>query len=191
MRKILLSAYVFFLTPLLLVVCLLFFEFMHTQGSDSFLSFKKSPKVLYAALPGSNSALIIKGETKDARVEVISNFLNKYKSALAPYANYIVSTADKYQLDYRLIPAIAMQESTLCKKAPKNSNNCWGFGIYGKKLTRFDNYEEAIDTVTKTLAKEYKEKGLQSPEEIMSKYTPSNNGVWAENVASLMNGLSI
>ena len=84
-----------------------------------------------------------------------------------------------------------MQESTLCKKAPKNSYNCWGFGIYGKKVTRFDNYHIAIETVTKTLATKYKDQGLETPEQIMSKYTPSSNGSWAKGVLGFMERMEI
>jgi len=58
-----------------------------------------------------------------------------------------------------------MQESNLCKKQLKDSFNCWGFGIYGKKVTRFDSYKQAIYTVTKTLANQYKAKGLKTAEE--------------------------
>ena len=36
--------------------------------------------------------------------------------------------------DYRLLPAIAMQESTLCRSIPVDSHNCWGWGIYGDKV---------------------------------------------------------
>jgi hypothetical protein len=97
--------------------------------------------------------------------------------------------ADKYSLDFRLIPSIAMQESNLCKKIPAESYNCWGFGIYGSKVTKFSNYPEAIETVTRTLALKYKEKGLVTPEEIMSMYTPSSNGSWAHGVNHFMQQL--
>ncbi len=190
----LISAYVFFLTPALLLLTIILFSYIGVQNSSSFLSFQKSPKVAYAALPVFNSSYVLKMSSKDARVEIIRNFFTKYKSTLAPYSEFIVTTADKYDMDYRLIPAIAMQESTLCKNLPtklKGTYNCWGFGIYGKKVTKFANYHEAIDTVTKTLAKNYKDKGLVDPIQIMSKYTPSNDGTWAKNVAGLMEGLSI
>jgi hypothetical protein len=128
---------------------------------------------------------------QDARVATVADFFRKYNSDLLPYAQNVVSAADKYNLDYRLIPAIAMQESNLCKKAPIGSYNCWGFGIYGKNLARFSSYPEAIDTVTKTLATQYKDKGLETPEQIMAKYTPSSNGSWADSVNLFMNQLQI
>lgn len=123
----------------------------------------------------------------EARVETLKEFFKRYDSPLEPYAKHIVDTADKYSLDWRLIPAIAMQESTLCKRIPKNSNNCWGFGIYGSKVTRFTDYETAIETVSKTLAVEYKEKrGLEQPHEIVTRYTPSST-TWADKVSLVMN----
>jgi hypothetical protein len=79
-----------------------------------------------------------------------------------------------------------MQESTLCLKAPKGTNNCWGFGIYGKKRTSFDSIADAVEVVSKTLARDYHGKGLVEPAEIMTKYTPSNDGVWARNVSYVM-----
>ena len=107
-----------------------------------------------------------------------------------PFATDVIESADKYGLDYRLIPSIAMQESNLCKKIIKDSYNCWGFGIYGKKVTKFDNYKTAIETVTKTLAKQYKANGLETPDEIMKRYTPSSNGSWANGVNHFMNQLA-
>lgn len=148
-----------------------------------------SRDVAYAALPSTENVVESKIITKDARIEMLNQFLARYKSPLLPYAEEIVAAAEKYGLDWRLLPAIGMQESNLCKKEIKESYNCWGFGIYGKKVTRFDNYPQAIDTVSKTLAKNYIEQGLVTPQEIMSKYTPSNNGEWADSVAHFMNEL--
>lgn len=191
MRKILVSATVFSLTPVILLISLLFLTQMTAQSGKSLIPFQRNTQVAYAALPSSNQAYFLTPDGKDARVERIRDFFLKYNSDLASHADFVVEMADKYGLDYRLVPAIAMQESTLCKKAPKDSYNCWGFGIYGKKITKFSDYKEAIETVTKGLAQNYKEAGLVEPHEIMSKYTPSNDGTWAKNVASLMEGLQI
>jgi hypothetical protein len=189
MRKILVSATVFSLTPIILIISIIF---LSNLASGNFpIPFQKNNQVAYAALPYSNQAYFLTPDGKDARVERIRDFFVKYDSELAHYADFVVEMADKYDLDYRLVPAIAMQESTLCKKAPKDSYNCWGFGVYGKKVTRFSDYKEAIETVTKGLSLNYKEAGLVEPHEIMTKYTPSNDGTWAKNVASLMDGLQI
>ena len=192
MRRVILLSSFFFLTPVVLILSLLFLSFISSQKASSLGLIGKSPKIAYAAIPASSSTMIFKANAEDTRVGAVREFLSNYKSVLTPYAQAIVSTADKYDLDYRLLPAIAMQESTLCKKTPKNSFNCWGFGIYGSKITRFSNYNEAIETVSKTLATKYKAAGLETPEQIMSKYTPSSpNGSWAIGVASTMEKLSI
>ncbi|PIX69017.1 hypothetical protein COZ40_00235 [Candidatus Roizmanbacteria bacterium CG_4_10_14_3_um_filter_39_13] len=94
--------------------------------------------------------------------------------------------ADQYTLDYRLIPAIAMQESGLCKHIYEGSHNCWGWGIYGNKVTRFDSYEEAIETISRGIKKNYIDKGLTTPEAIMRKYTPPSDGSWAFGVNTFL-----
>lgn len=140
----------------------------------------------FQALPESTHQIQINLATSDGRVEVLKEFFSKYGSPLLPFTEQIVQDADTYGLDYRLLPAIAMQESNVCKKMPANSYNCWGFGIYGGKITRFSGFEEAITTVSKTLAKEYVNKGLSRPSDIMKKYTPGSNGSWAYSVSYFM-----
>lgn len=123
---------------------------------------------------------------RDRRVAVLKAFFRKYDSPLYDHADFIVKVSDEYGLDYRLIPAISMQESTACKFIPHNSYNCWGWGIYGNKITRFNSYPEAIETIAKGLKKNYIDKGLTSPEQIMAKYTPSSNGSWARGVGHVL-----
>ena len=93
--------------------------------------------------------------------------------------------SDKYALDYRLLVAIARQESGLCRSIPDNSFNCWGYGIYGDRVTRFDSYPQALNTVAKGLKINYIDKGLITPEQIMAKYTPPSidkGGPWAKAI---------
>ena len=190
MRKVFLLTAFSLLTPFVLVLTLSLLLYL-CSVKNNLLTFSKNPRVAYAALPPESGSLKITLVSEDARVSVVKDFLTKYKSDLLPYAQNIVNAADKYNLDYRLVPAIAMQESNLCKKAPKDSYNCWGFAIYGKNVLKFDNYTDAINTVTKTLATEYKGKGLATAEQIMTKYTPSNNGAWADSVNHFMNQLTV
>lgn len=142
--------------------------------------------VAYAALPTNLNIVSGTVTESDGRIERIRQFLAYYGSPLEPYAADIVEAADQYGLDYRLIPAIAMQESNLCRVIPPGSHNCWGFGIYGKTVTRFADYKEAIYAVTKTLATKYKGRGLVTPDEIQTMYTPSNDGSWAYSVKHFM-----
>lgn len=145
--------------------------------------------VAYAALPTSQNILSASISQGDGRAEHIRQFLAQYHSPLEPYAGDIVTAADEYGLDYRLVPSIAMQESGLCKTIPYNSYNCWGFGVYNHTAMHFSGYKEGIYTVTKALATKYKARGLITPEQIMTMYTPSSNGSWAFSVRHFMNQL--
>lgn len=126
---------------------------------------------------------------KDKRVAVLKAFFRKYDSPLYDHADFIVKISDEYGLDYRLLPAISMQESGACKVIPHGSHNCWGWGIYGNTVTRFSSYPEAIETVSRGLKKYYIDEGLTTPEQIMSKYNPSSNGSWSFGVNYFLNGM--
>jgi len=125
----------------------------------------------------------------DARAANLKAFLRKYNSDLYNHADKIIEVSDKYQFDYRLLPAIAMQESNLCRVIPDNSYNCWGWGIYGTTVTRFDSYDDAIETVAKGLKKNYIDQGLVTASAIMKKYTPPSQGSWQYGVNSFMKAL--
>lgn len=130
--------------------------------------------------------LLTQFSTNDIRVANLKYFFRKYGSVLYDYADVFVTTADKYSLDYRLLPAIAMQESNLCKYMYEGSHNCWGWGIYGNKVTRFSSYPEAIETISKGIKLYYVDKGLTTPEAIMRKYTPPSDGSWAFGVNTFL-----
>lgn len=146
----------------------------------------------YAVLPAilgiQNSSFF----TGDARPKQLEDFIKKYHAAspLLPYTYFLVETADRYNLHYTLLVAIAMQESHLCRFIPRDSNNCWGLGIYGDKVWRFATYEEAIDALGRTLSK-YQSKGRVQPEEIMQLYTPGSDGSWARAVRHFMDEMQV
>lgn len=130
----------------------------------------------------SKTEILTEFKTQDIRIANLKYFFRKYDSVLYDKAEFMVKMADQYKLDYRLLPAIAMQESGLCKNIYEGSHNCWGWGIYGNKVTRFASYEEAIETISRGLKKNYIDKGLTTPEDIMRKYTPPSSGSWAFGV---------
>lgn len=189
MRRFFILSTFLITAPFVFFFTLFFYLFVsfeaNAQGEGIF--FKHPHTVAYAALPPMEDSFTSDIIPEDARVEMTRQFLARYNSPLEEHAELIVRTSEKYELDYRLIPAIAMQESGLCRRIPDGSHNCWGFGIYGGKITRFASYPEAIETVTKTLANKYKEDhGLVTAEQIMSMYTPSSNGSWAQGVNYFM-----
>ncbi len=141
---------------------------------------------LYTALPptGGNLSFEIRGV--DSRPVLLRQYLAYYHSPLEPYADYIFAVSEKYGLDYRLLVAIAQQESNLGKKIPPGSYNAWGWGIHSRGTLGFSTWEEAIETVARGLREDYLNQGLTTPEEIMSKYTPLSNGSWAAGVNQFM-----
>lgn len=139
--------------------------------------------------PFEKTFLEVKSSVTDGRVANLKAFFRKYNSPLYDYADVIVNESDRKGFDYRLLPAIAMQESNLCKVIPNNSYNCWGWGIYGDTVTRFSSYEEAIKTVAAGIKNHYLDKGLVTASMIMAKYTPSSNGSWARSVNYFLRAL--
>src|SRR5581483_83666 len=127
MGKVLTVASFFVLAPMLLVLSLSFLLFLSYSQKDAVLG--SAEHISFGALPTDQTVVHNGVLAKDARVELVRQFFARYGSPLEPYALQIVETSDTYGLDFRLLPAIAMQESNLCKKAPKDSYNCWGFGI--------------------------------------------------------------
>jgi len=128
-------------------------------------------------------------QVADGRVANLKSFFRKHSSPLYDYADKIVEVSDIYQFDYRLLPAIAMQESNLCRVIPDNSYNCWGWGIYGTTVTKFDSFDEAIETVGKGIKEHYIDKGLVTASAIMKKYTPPSQGSWAYGVNTFLKAL--
>lgn len=162
------------------------------QALLSEISFSKNSQqnqFKYSAVPYVNNSYHAEVTTADARIINLKTFFRKYNSPLYDYADVIILYADKYQFDYRLLPAIAMQESNVCKFIPENSYNCWGWGIYGDLVTRFTSYPEAIETVSKGIKKHYIDNGLITASSIMEKYTPSSNGSWAHGVNTFLRAL--
>ena len=143
----------------------------------------------FQALPSDTSVSTMTVEKHDARIEALDDFFADYNSPLEGYADLIINEADTHNIDYRLLPAIAMQESKKKKKMIKDSFNCWGFGIYGSKITKFESFEHAIKVITETMSKKYVQKGYETPEEIVKKYTPSDTGRWSEVVTLIMTRL--
>lgn len=122
----------------------------------------------------------------DIRAAALKRFLTNINSPLANHVNELIENADIFGIDYALVPAISMQESNACKIIPVDSYNCWGFGIYGTKVTRFSSYNEAIAKVAKTIKETYIKKGLTNPTLLEDKWTPSSRGTWSYAVTYYM-----
>lgn len=192
-KNLILVTVFFLVTPITLGVSLfsLFSLKTHELAEEKFntTNLVLSPNSgvsIYASLPDNVPSLYSYVGSSDARPEIIRQYLKFYNSPLEPYAELIVNTADKYSIDFRLITAVAQQESNLCKVIPPGSYNCWGWGIHSKGSLGFTSFEEGIETVSRGLKEEYLDKGYSTVEEIMSKYTPLSNGSWAHGVETFM-----
>lgn len=193
-KQIMLITIFFIFTPLTLGVALFSLltlnssKLTNTQHYQKYLSTNVNNGVnIYAALPKTIPAVEARVNSSDARSELVRQYLARYNSPLEKYSEYIVKIADEAGIDFRFIPAIAQQESNLCKFIPPGGHNCWGWGIHSRGTLGFESYEAAIETVTFGLKKNYIDMGLRTPEEIMKKYTPSSNGSWANGVSTFMN----
>lgn len=147
---------------------------------------------LYAALPKTESSVSDAVEYVDGRAKIVEDFFKGYNAPLAKHSQTFIQVADKYNLNWKLLPAISMQESNGGKRVIKDSFNPFGYGIYGGLVTKFPSWEEAIERVGRGLKEDYINQGLKTPYQIMAKYTPpslAKDGAWAKGVSSFMEEL--
>jgi len=156
--------------------------------SLAFLAVSQS-KTVWAREPVVSSSANLKiyhsgDEDKvDFRVRRLKDFLSRYNSPLAPYAEDFVKSADTYNIDWRLVPAIAGVESTFGKHIPKGSYNAYGWANGNHKFTSWEN---SIEVVTSTLRQKYYDKGANTLSKISRRYAPPSTS-WAWKVDYFMN----
>lgn len=94
-------------------------------------------------------ALLKEQEIKAAKIDA---YFTKYDLPAAGHGMAMVVAADKYGLDWRLLPALAKLETTGGKNAcknPKGANNWFGWGSC--KIS-FDSVEESFDVIAMNLS---------------------------------------
>ena len=153
-------------------------------GLFFFLNFS-SVKQINAKVEVSSSANLKRmavEEFSDYRVLTLKNYLVKHRSPLSYYSKDIVFYADYYNLDWRLVPAIAGVESTFGKNIPTKSYNAFGWanGAY-----RFNSWSHSISLVSRTLRENYIDDGLVTTYQISRRYAPPSNS-WAWKVDYFM-----
>lgn len=114
------------------------------------------------------------------RVENVRSYLTSRNSPLADYAQEFVNAANTYGIDYRLVPAISIIESSGGLHTFK-PYNAWGWG----KMT-FTSWTEGIWTVSKGMGKYYSQ-GMTTPRTIAPVYCPPSASSWATKVQGVMN----
>ena len=127
-----------------------------------------------------SESVITTQEKEDLKkqAEYVDKFFAQYDAPLEGYGMKFVVEAKKNGIDYRLLPAIAMRETTGGKQAcknPKAPNN--NFGWSSCKMG-FDSIDKSIEHISKTLAgknpnvKHYKD-GMTN-DQILKKYNPDS-----------------
>jgi hypothetical protein len=124
------------------------------------------------------------------RKQALEKFFEKYNSPLKSNAETFIEVADKYGIDYRLIPSISCMESTCGKFLIEGTYNPFGWGIYGSNVIYFNDYDHAIEEVGEGLNKGYFAKGYNTVEKIAPIYTPPNSVNWKNGVTFFMNEIS-
>jgi hypothetical protein len=130
----------------------------------------------------------------DPRARILHDYLAQYNSPLQDYASDFVNAADKYDVDWKLVPAISGVESTFGKQIPggyersSTSYNGWGWGVYGDQALYFKSWTDGIYTVTKGLHDNYTSKGITDPYIMNNTYASSP--VWGSHVAYFLNDIN-
>ena len=122
----------------------------------------------------------IESKLIDERTLILKAYFKKYNSPLEESANDFIEAADTYNLNWRLVPAIAGVESTFGKRIP-GGYNAWGWGVYGTQAIYFTSWRHGIFTVSEGLRKNYINKGYITPFEMNRIYASSP--VWGRNVS--------
>lgn len=146
------------------------------------LAFTASP-VFAATESGSAATLTVHQIPQDSRVERLRAFLASYDSPLASVAETFVAEADKNNLDWKLVPAIAGVESTFGKQIPTGSYNGWGWGVFTgtQSGVNFKDWAEGIAVVSQGLRKNYIDRGATTIYEMGWIYA-ANGDSWSTHV---------
>lgn len=117
----------------------------------------------------------------DPRLVRLERYFEERQCPVKPLAREFVAAADRHHLDWRLLPSIAVVESSGGKVAHNNNIFGWQNGDH-----RFQSVKESIHTVAERLANSqyYRNKPL---EKILKTYNPVPG--YIERVTTVMNDL--
>lgn len=114
----------------------------------------EEPEVLSAEIVS-----VEEGE-KDSRAESLRVFLKRYNSPIQGKEEYLLKKCDEYQVDYKLVVALACTESSCWKKC-LSKWNCWGWGATDSeyRLGNLDwsTFENGLETFLKGYSRRYQD----------------------------------
>jgi len=120
--------------------------------------------------------------SRDSRLQRIRNFFNRQKCPVEKYAEEFIIAADNNKLDWRLLPSIALVESSGGKVY--RNNNVFGWSSCRR---RFPSVKAGIHAVAERLANapQYRDKDLDS---ILKTY--NSRPIYSKTVKRVMIQLS-
>jgi hypothetical protein len=130
------------------IIFLLIFAFPAAVNSEEIHS--ESSAKLNSNIDAKGSLLL------DTRVKALKNVFKRYNSPLVDQAIHYVKYADEFDMDWKLLPAIAGLESTFAQRYIQGTYNPYGWGsgrIY------FESWEDGIRTINKALRERYVNRG--------------------------------
>lgn len=121
--------------------------------------------------------------TPDDRALKLKAYLAALDSPMEDSAGHFVSEADRLNLDWKLVAAIAGVESTFGKHIPTNSYNGWGWGVFtgAQDGVHFADWNDGITKVSEGLRYNYVDKGATSVEQMGRIYAASPAWSWKVN----------
>jgi hypothetical protein len=194
MGKVISFLSILFIWPTVLVVFifLVLISFTRVGKSNEInLFIASSSHNVYDETSEKPSKVLSSINAQDSRAALIDNFLASHHSPMVGLGNNFIAAADKYGIDWRLLPAIAFQESNLGKKAPTGTYNPFGWAIYPGSKVGFNSWADAINLVSASFKKNYSDQGLTEPETIVAKYTAKESSpTWVFAVKAAMEEIS-
>ncbi|MBU0708654.1 glucosaminidase domain-containing protein [Patescibacteria group bacterium] len=149
---------------------------------------------LYAALPDRGSVLGHFVVSEDTREIILRDYLQNRNSPMVESARDFIRAADKYQLPWTLLPAIAGKESGFGKAIPRDSFNPFGWGVFTGQQSgvEFSSWNDSIYAVAMGIRERYFDRGLNTPELMEPHYAPPSPGKghpWLFDVTYIMEEL--
>lgn len=136
-----------------------------------------------AGISGVTSSKNWSEDDPDYRRLQLYLFLKENNSLLADFSDVFIDAADEWNIDWRLLPAIAGLESGFGKRMIDGTYNAYGWagGYYP-----FFSWNHSIAYVSKNLREKYYNRGLNTPGKIGLVYAPPNPN-WGNLISSIMN----
>lgn len=114
------------------------------------------------------------------RIARVRDFYARWNAPLGAHAETIVDAAERWGIDWRLVPAISIVESS-------GGRYCFRpYNAYGWGKAGYSSFDESIEAVTRGLSTGYR---TSNPHAIGPKYNPVTPTEWSNKVAGLMSQL--